>query len=152
LDARHTAGTSGTSGGDRVTRWLTAAMLLVAAGTHISMVPDHLEEAPHVGWGLIVLSALCIVLAVWIVVADGVAVWLFSAGVCLAAVVAFLTSRTIGLPQIRDDVGNWSEPLGFPALLSETLAVLLAGLRLRKRSSLSSTASSTSGNGRTLRG
>lgn len=123
-------------------------MLLVAAGTHIPMVPDHLEEAPYVGWGFIVLSTVCIVLAVWIVLADGVAVWLLSAAVCLSAVVAFLASRTIGLPQIRDDIGNWSEPLGFPAVLSEAVVVLLAGLRLRTLTTLSS----ASKNGRTLPG
>jgi hypothetical protein len=120
----------------------------VAAGTHIPLVPAHLEEAPYVGWGFIVLSAVCIVLAVWILVADGVAVWLLSAAVCLAAVVAFRASRTIGLPQIRDDIGNWSDPLGFPAVLSETGVVLLAGLRLRALT----TPSSTSKNGRTLPG
>lgn len=46
--------------------------------------------------------------------------------VALAAVVAFLASRTVGLPQIHDDIGNWSEPLAVPALAVEVLTVAFA--------------------------
>jgi hypothetical protein len=60
-------------------------------------------------------------------------VWLISGAVCLAAVVAFLASRTVGLPQIGDDVGNWTEPLGIPAVASEALVVVVAWLHLRSR-------------------
>jgi hypothetical protein len=44
--------------------------------------------------------------------------------------IAFLASRTIGLPQIEDDIGNWSEPLGLPAIAAEATMVVLAYLRL----------------------
>jgi hypothetical protein len=47
--------------------------------------------------------------------------------------VGFLASRTVGLPQIGDDVGNWTEPLGFPAVLSEVLMVALAWVHLRRQ-------------------
>jgi hypothetical protein len=55
-----------------------------------------------------------------------------SGAVCLAAVVGYLASRTIGLPQIGDDVGNWTEPLGIPAVASEALMVVLAWTHLRR--------------------
>ena len=51
---------------------------------------------------------------------------------CLLAVTAFLASRTVGLPQLADDVGNWTEPLGFPALVSESLVVALAAAHLTR--------------------
>jgi len=41
------------------------------------------------------------------------------------AILAYILSRSIGLPQIRDDVGNWAEPLGVVAVAAE--AVLLFG-------------------------
>ena len=113
-------------------QWCASFLLLVAAGTHIPLIQDHLEEAPYVGWLFIILSVVCIVLAVVILFVDSASVWLVSGAVCLAAVVAFLASRTVGLPQIGDDVGNWTEPLGFPAVASEVLMVVLAYLHLSR--------------------
>jgi hypothetical protein len=112
-------------------QWCASFLLLVAAGTHIPLIQDHLEEAPYVGWLFIALSIVCIALAIAILFVDNVGVWVLSGAVCFAAVVAFLASRTVGLPQIRDDVGNWTDPLGIPAVASEVLMVALAYLHLR---------------------
>ena len=62
------------------------------------------------------------------VVADTTLVWVASAVVTALALAGFLLSRTVGLPQIGDDIGNWTEPLGFPAVGAEALVVVLAGL------------------------
>jgi hypothetical protein len=115
-------------------QWGTSVMLLVAAATHVPLVSDHLEEAPYVGVLFILLSVACVALAAAVLVLDRDAVWLLSGAVCLAAVVAFLASRTVGLPQLGDDVGRWTEePMGLPALASEALVVALAALHLRRR-------------------
>src|SRR5215218_3584155 len=92
-------------------QWCASFLLVVAAGTHIPLIREHLEEAPYVGWLFLALSVVCLGLAVAILVVDTPGVWMLSGAVCLAAVVAFLASRTVGLPQIGDDVGNWTEPL-----------------------------------------
>jgi predicted membrane channel-forming protein YqfA (hemolysin III family) len=113
-------------------QWLASFLLLVAATTHIPLIKEHLDEAPYIGVLFILLSVVCIVLAVVILVVDNPGVWLISGAVCLAAVVAFLASRTVGLPQIGDDVGNWTEPLGLPAVASEALMALLAWVHLRR--------------------
>jgi hypothetical protein len=107
--------------------------LLVNAGVHIPLVPEHLDEAPYIGVLFILLSVACIVLAVVIVVVDTTWVWAASGTISLLALVAFVLSRTVGLPQIGDDVGNWTDPLGFPALASEALTVALAAGALRRR-------------------
>lgn len=122
-------------------QWAAAILLFVAAGTHLPLVHEHLEEAPYVGWLFIALSAACIVLGIAILVLDSPGLWVLSAAVCFAAVVAFLASRTIGLPQIGDDIGDWTEPLGFPAVVSEVLVPLLAFLHLRDRSRAVATSS-----------
>jgi hypothetical protein len=111
--------------------WCASLLLLVAAGTHIPLISAHLQEAPYVGWLFLALSAVCLVLAVAILFVDNPGVWIISGAVCLAAVVAFLASRTVGLPQIGDEVGNWTEPLGIPAVASELLMVVLAWVQLR---------------------
>jgi hypothetical protein len=113
-------------------QWCASFLLLVAAGTHIPLIQDHLEEAPYIGWLFIALTLVCVVLAVAIVLVDNPRLWILSGAVCLAAVVGFLASRTVGLPQIGDDVGNWTEPLWIPAVVSEALMVALACVHLHR--------------------
>jgi hypothetical protein len=114
-------------------RWVAAALLLVTAGAHVPLVREHLEEAPYIGWGFIVLIVASVGLAVGIALTDDVRAWMLGAGVCLVALVAFLVSRTVGLPQIGDDVGNWTEAMGFPAVTAEVLMVVLSLTELRHR-------------------
>ena len=50
------------------------------------------------------------------------------------AILGYVISRTIGLPQIGDDIGNWLEPLGVVAVIAEATACLSAvaiGLKAR---------------------
>jgi hypothetical protein len=115
-------------------RWACALALLVTAGTHIPLIPEHLEEAPYVGVLFIVLSVVSIALAALVMVRDVPLVWVASGTVALLAVAGFLVSRTVGLPQIGDDIGNWTEPLGYPALVGEVATVVLAGLAIRRAS------------------
>ena len=111
-------------------RWAAIVLLLVTAGTHLPLVPMHLEEAPYIGVLFIALSLVSLALAGLLVRWDSPAVWALTGVVTALAVVAFLWSRTLGLPQIGDDIGNWSEPLGFPALAAEALAAAVAAVAL----------------------
>jgi hypothetical protein len=94
-------------------------------------VPDHLREAPYIGVLFIALAAVSVILAVALLAYDAPVVWIATFVVMAAAVAAFLISRTVGLPQMPDDVGNWTgEAMGIPAVTSETLASLLALMTL----------------------
>ncbi|WGL52319.1 hypothetical protein P5P86_00465 [Nocardioides sp. BP30] len=106
--------------------------LLVTSGTHVPLIREHLQEAPYVGWLFIALSVVAVLLAVALVVADTPAVWAMTGVVGAASVLAFLVSRTVGLPQIHDDIGNWSESLGYPAITAEAIATVAAVLTLRR--------------------
>jgi hypothetical protein len=44
--------------------------------------------------------------------------------------VGFVLTRTTGLPQARDDIGNWSEPLGLAALFVDGAVIAVAGYAL----------------------
>lgn len=114
-------------------RWGAAALLVVVALVHLPLVPAHLKEAPYVGWLFIAFVLICVALAVALVLADTSVVWLASGSFTLAALVAFLVSRTVGLPQLGDDIGNWTDPLGYPAMASEALMAGLATLILIRR-------------------
>lgn len=117
-------------------RWWTVALLLVTAVVHVPLVPEHLEEAPYIGVLFVVLSIACVALSVLLVLADTPAVWAATAVVTVLAVGAFLLSRTVGLPALAHDVGNWTEPLGFPAVLAEMVAALVAAYAFSHRTSI----------------
>ena len=106
--------------------------LVVTSATHAPLIREHLSEAPYVGWLFATLSAVSVLLAVALLVADTRVVWAATGVLGAASVLAFLLSRTTGLPQIGDDVGNWSEPLGYPAIAAESVVVLAAYLTLRR--------------------
>jgi hypothetical protein len=112
-------------------RWIASVMLLATAATHIPLVPEHLKEAPYIGMLFMALSTASVALAVLVVLADTPAVWAATGAMTLLAVIAFLTSRTVGLPMIGDEIGNWTEPLALPAVAAESLAFLAAVAVLR---------------------
>lgn len=112
-----------------------AALLAVTAGlAHVPVTPDHLVEAPYVGVLFVALTAACLLLAGLLLLGDSPAAWAVSGATCGLAVLAYATSRTVALPQIADDVGNWLEPLGVLSVGTESAVVVLAWLALRGRS------------------
>lgn len=117
-------------------RWAASAMMLVAAAVHVPLVPDHLREAPYIGVLFIALAVTGAVLTVALVIWDTPWVWALSGLVTFVSLVAFVASRTIGLPELADDIGNWTEPLGFPALVSEAVVTVAAVLALRRHHQL----------------
>src|SRR3954462_5350887 len=55
---------------------------------------------------------------------------LAAGGVAASAFVGYVLSRTTGLPNATDDIGNWTEPLGLASLFVEgsVIAVVLGAL------------------------
>ena len=119
-------------------RWVAAALLLVTAAVHVPLVPEHLHEAPYIGLMFIALVLACTAMALMLIVHESSITWELTAALATLALVAFLVSRTIGLPDLGDDVGNWTEPLGFPAITAELLTTAVAAramLRLHAKTS-----------------
>ena len=52
--------------------------------------------------------------------------WISALTLSVAAMIAFVLSRTIGLPGSFDDIGNWTQTLGVLNLLSEAALISLA--------------------------
>lgn len=114
-------------------RWLAVVCLLVTAGTHLPLVPEHLREARPLGVAFVLLATACVTLAIALTVRDTVVVW---AGVVLLdalAVSAYVVTRTVALAGLSGDVGNWLEPLSFPALTAELLALAVGCSVLARR-------------------
>jgi multicopper oxidase len=111
-------------------RFTVAAACLTAAAAHVPVTEDHLHEAPYIGVLFIVLTAACVLLAATLLVRDAKAVYTAVVVTCAAAVGAYVWSRSVGLPEIHDDVGNWTEPLGLVSVVSETAACLATAAAL----------------------
>lgn len=56
---------------------------------------------------------------------------LAAAGIAGSVFLGYVISRTTGMPNATDDIGNWTEPLGLASIVSEGLTVIaaLAGWR-----------------------
>jgi hypothetical protein len=106
-------------------RWPAAAAALVAVAAHIPITPTHLREAPYIGWSFIALEITLTVLAVALILRDTPLVWSAAGVVPALAMLAYAVTRSVALPQIGDDVGNWTQPLGIVALTVEALLILI---------------------------
>lgn len=112
-------------------RWLVVAALLVAAAAHLPVIGDHLAEAPYMGVLFIVLTAACFALAAALISLDSPAAYALSVLTCALAVLGYAATRTVAFPQLADDVGNWTEPLGLVSIAAESLAAVVATSALR---------------------
>ena len=110
-------------------RMPAAACAVVSAAAHVPLIRGHLQEAPYVGVLFIGLVVVLDVVAVLLLVADRPSVWRAAFVTPALTVVAYVLSRTVGLPEMGDDVGNWTEPLGVVAVTAEVCTCLLVLLR-----------------------
>jgi hypothetical protein len=114
-------------------RFPTAVLGIIAALVHVPVTPAHLQEARYIGVLFMVFTTVCLLAVTLLVINDNVATWTVLGGSCLLAVVAFVISRTVGLPLMADDIGNWSESMGVIALVSESAVVILAAFAIAGR-------------------
>ena len=114
-------------------RWVALAASVTALAAHLPITEDHLEEAFYIGVLFIVLEVACACLAALLPARDTRLVWYAVTATGTTSVLTYVLSRSIGLPQITDDVGNWTDPLGYVAVASETIMVLLGVVALRTR-------------------
>lgn len=104
--------------------------LIASAAAHIPVTPEHLREVPYVGVMFLVLIVACLALAASLAVRDSPVAWVATAATTSLAIAAYIVSRSVGLPDMADDIGNWREPLGIAAITAEALALLTASCAL----------------------
>jgi hypothetical protein len=97
---------------------------------HVLDAPGTFQDAQYKGWLYVVLIVGCLGAAWGLVRADDRRAWLAAAALGLGAIVAFILSRTVGLPNSADDIGNWTEPLGLASLFVEGCLVALSAGKL----------------------
>jgi hypothetical protein len=128
---------------DRHARRAAALLLVTTAAIHIDLVPEHLREAPYAGVLFALLAASALLLAGQILIREQSNAWTVTGTISLAAIAGYALSRSVGLPSMDDDTGDWLNPLGVVAVCAETLTVLISLERGRVRRAGSSTAPRT---------
>jgi hypothetical protein len=88
------------------------------------------QETPYMGWMYVGLMLSCLAAAGALVHANVREAWLAALALPAAAIAGFTLTRTVGLPQASEDIGNWSEPLGLAALFVEGAVIAVAGYAL----------------------
>ena len=119
---------------DGIARGIAAIGLAGVALIHLLDLPGKLSETPYMFVLYVALMVSSIALAVALIRTDDTRVWAAVAVLPALVIVGYVLSRTTGLPQSNDDIGNWSEPLGMASLFVEgSLVTLGSGVLLARR-------------------
>ena len=113
-----------------VGRLRTAAIvgLLGIAVTHVAELGDKLEEPAvrYQAYLFIALIAGCVALALVARRVPERPWWTGVLAVSVLPFIAYVISRTVGLPGGQDDIGAWGEPAGIASLVFEAVTAIIA--------------------------
>ena len=104
---------------------LAALVCAVSAGTHAALVVPHLHESLPLAVGFALAAAALAVAALAQAVTPSGPVTKAVAALLLTLALAYVLSRTTGLPGLVDRPESW-DPVGVPLALTEAAAALLA--------------------------
>jgi hypothetical protein len=116
-----------------VARAVAIAGLAGIALVHLLDAHDTFAEVPYKGFLFVGLILASVVVAGLLLYKPDTRAWVAATALALATLVAFVWSRTIGLPNGADDIGNWWEPLGLASLFVEGAVVALGVSVLARR-------------------
>jgi Na+/proline symporter len=119
---------------DGTARAVAVAALVGFALIHLLDLPGTIADTPYVGWMYIGLIVTALVLAGALVMSSHTRIWLAAVGLVTSTMVGYVLTRTTGLPQSTDDIGNWGQPLGIAMLfLGGSFLALCGGVLISRR-------------------
>jgi hypothetical protein len=108
-----------------------AAIGLMAVGViHILEIQGQLSGAVWLTVGFVLLGVIAPIVGLWLLARPSPVAWQVTALVCVSAFAGYVLTRSVPVPGDRGDVGNWLEPLGVVALMTEGIVTILAVLVL----------------------
>jgi hypothetical protein len=110
--------------------WAGIALILATGLIHLVNAPDSFSEATYEG-PLFVANGVGAAVAAFGIY-RGVKSWGWGLGLLVAggALVAYILSRTVGLPGLEAEPDAWLEPLGLASLIAEGLFIGVAASAL----------------------
>ena len=115
---------------DQVGRGIGVVLLLGIALIHLLDAVDQFHEHAYVFVLYLLLMAGSLVVSAFLLRTDSRLAWTLVTLIAGLTLVGFILSRSTGLPNFDDDIGNWTEPLGLASLFTEGVAVLLGLYKL----------------------
>src|SRR3954453_961336 len=88
------------------------------------------SETRYIFWMYIALIVGSIAVAGLLLHRGGRLAWGAAGVLALSAIAGYVLSRTTGLPSAKDDIGNWTEPLGLASLFVEGCLVALSAYKV----------------------
>jgi hypothetical protein len=114
----------------QVARSVAIAGLIGIALIHLLELQHKYQEVKYLGIGYFFLIVGCVVAGAMLVHANSRLGWMITFGAALATLVGYSLTRTVGLPQSSDDIGNWLEPIGLSSIFIEAIVTAVAGYAL----------------------
>jgi hypothetical protein len=118
---------------DGIARSVAVIGLAGMALIHLMDLPGQLSETPYIFVLYLALMIASVALAGVLIGTSDARAWAAATALSALVVVAYVLSRTSGLPSSTDDIGNWSDPLGIASLFVEGSVVALGSAVLVAR-------------------
>ena len=84
------------------------------------------HETRYMAWLFLALVASTVLASFLLLGQQHAAGWVLGGAVSALTLAGYIINRTWGLPSAKDDIGNWTEPLGVASLFIEGFVFLLA--------------------------
>ncbi len=114
-------------------KWLAIAAILGMGLLHVVEARDAFSDATYKGLLFIGNGVGALAAAIGIYRDQRALGWLLGLLVAGGAILAYVASRTIGLPGLPPEPDAWLEPIGVASLLCETLFVILFTVTRKSR-------------------
>jgi Na+/proline symporter len=136
LESRPTTHVTADAVRDAIARAVAVVGLAGFALIHLLDLPDTMSGSQLLGWAYIAAIVGAVAAAGALIRTSDTRVWLAAAGLVTSVIVAYVLSRTTGIPQDSDDIGNWGQSLGIAMLFDGGALLALTGgvLTDRRRS------------------
>jgi hypothetical protein len=112
---------------DAISRTVAIAGLAGIALIHVLQLPGAFSETRYLGLLFIGAIVAAVALAAILTHASDRGIWTATAALGALILLGYVLSRTTGLPDATDDVGEWDEPLGLASMVAESLVVCVSG-------------------------
>src|SRR5215469_10345948 len=115
---------------DPAVRAVTVIGLIAVGIIHAVEIPGAVSGAVWLTIGFCLLAVIAPGVGLWLLLRPSLLAWEFAGAVCALAAAGYVLTRSLPVPGDAGDVGNWLEPLGLTALLTEGLVVIIVALIL----------------------
>ena len=112
---------------DFITRAVGIVGLAGIALIHLLDSIGKFSETPYIAWMYVALMVGSVAVAGGLMHSRDRRLWIAAGLLAASAITGYVLSRTVGLPNATDDIGNWTEPLGLASLFVEGAVVAVSG-------------------------